>query len=389
MMLAARSVTMSFLRLAATLAALAVFTAPAEAQINYTNRLISSRQPDGMILSTGNIYFTTHDQCGGHVWRTAQWSKPGQEIQIYADNASQFSDIVFAKVDGTFYGYFLAATSPLPHFCQVRAGVHGVVQRSAIQHNVVHQGPMHLTYSIKSIHLDGSGTAMTLKVLSNVDIEKGHRNLVTDGSFLYWQDTTSVRRMPIGGGPDIALDTIASDMPTAGLSLNDKNLYYASGNAIYSVQKDGAASGALVTPTLARVTTLQAVWNGDVYWGQQDGSVCARFDGHIVELAPSRPVVPTSITTFPPNSQVALTTQCDASSCELRYDGGKNVAGAPVGAGALGLTAPEQVFLYWGDAAGIHESPLGLTADNGEPPATVTTPNQCNGLVLRRAVVKP
>src|SRR5215470_9692853 len=70
---------------------------------------VSFHPPDGMILSTGNIYFTSHDSSGAHVFRTAQTSVPGQEIEIYHEPpGNRFGDIVFANVGGIFYGYFFA-----------------------------------------------------------------------------------------------------------------------------------------------------------------------------------------------------------------------------------------------------------------------------------------
>lgn len=68
-----------------------------------THALVSSRKPDGMILSEGNLYFTSHDAAGAAVWRTAQSSVPGQEAILYWEAGATFGDIVFAKVDGVFF----------------------------------------------------------------------------------------------------------------------------------------------------------------------------------------------------------------------------------------------------------------------------------------------
>src|SRR5258705_9728153 len=79
-----------------------------------TSGPVSLRQPDGLILSTGNVYFTTHEHFGGNndtnafVWRTAQSAVPGQEIQLYTEHVALFGDIVFAQVGGAFFGYFFA-----------------------------------------------------------------------------------------------------------------------------------------------------------------------------------------------------------------------------------------------------------------------------------------
>jgi hypothetical protein len=47
--------------------------------------VVSLRRPGGMILSTGNLYFTSHDELGAHVFRTAQTSSPGQEAELYRE----------------------------------------------------------------------------------------------------------------------------------------------------------------------------------------------------------------------------------------------------------------------------------------------------------------
>src|SRR6185312_12256971 len=63
-----------------------------------TTGLVSSRPPDGLILSTGNLYFTSHDAATASVWRAAQTSRPGQEILLYSEPGARFGDIVFAQV---------------------------------------------------------------------------------------------------------------------------------------------------------------------------------------------------------------------------------------------------------------------------------------------------
>src|SRR6476469_8719711 len=70
--------------------------------------LVTSRKPDGLILSTGNLYFTSHDAAGATVWRTSQTSVPGQASVLYWEPGARFGDIVFAQVDGSFFGYFFA-----------------------------------------------------------------------------------------------------------------------------------------------------------------------------------------------------------------------------------------------------------------------------------------
>ena len=132
-----------------------------------TSELVSYRKPDGLILSTGNLYFTYHDAATASVWRAAQTAVPGQEILLYSEPGGPFGDIVFAEVDSAFWGYFFAVSG---------GG----------------------TASLKRVPLTG-GSATVLTTVTDVDVENSHRNLVTDGVNLYWQDVQSVRKMPIGG----------------------------------------------------------------------------------------------------------------------------------------------------------------------------------------------
>jgi hypothetical protein len=81
---------------------------------------------------------------------------------------ARFGDIVFAQVDGAFWGYFFSYNGGA-------------------------------TATIKRVPLTG-GAATVLAAVTDVDVANSHRNLVTDGVNLYWQDAQSVRKMPIRGG---------------------------------------------------------------------------------------------------------------------------------------------------------------------------------------------
>src|SRR3984893_1639290 len=182
-----------------------------------TSELVSYRNPDGLILSTGNLYFTYHDAATASVWRAAQSALPGQEILLYSEPAARFGDIVFAQVDGAFFGYFFAQS----------AGA---------------------TITIKRVSLTG-GAATVLTTVTDIDVANSHRNLVTDGVNLYWQDVQSVRKMPIRGGAVTVLDQATPNTPTAGLALQNGNVIYASVTAIRFLPVGGAT-----TPQSARTS---------------------------------------------------------------------------------------------------------------------------------------
>ena len=182
-----------------------------------TTGLISSRKPDGLILSTGNLYFTSHDGAGAAVWRMAQSEIPDQESVLYWEAGGRFGDIVFAEVNGNFFGYFFAESA---------AGI-----------------------TIKRIPLEGGNATVLATIGTDIDIANSHRNLITDGVHLYWQDVNSVRKMPVGGGPITVLDQTASNTPTAGLVLQHSNIIYASVADIRFVP----SLGAVTSPTVRTI----------------------------------------------------------------------------------------------------------------------------------------
>jgi hypothetical protein len=285
--------------------------------------LVSSRKPDGLILSTGNLYFTSHDAAGATVWRTSQSSVPGQESVLYWEPGAVFGDIVFAQVDGRFFGYFFATG---------KAGI-----------------------TIKRVPLTG-GAATVLATVTNVDVANSHRNLLTDGVNLYWQDDTAVRKMPIRGGPVTVLDPVSPNTPTAGLALQNGNIIYASVTAIRFVPPNGAAtppSARTIATAASRVTALHATSNG-VFWGENNGAVRRRVGGTTTTLQSSGGV-PTSISAngFPAGTAQAWT-ECGSQSCKLRFVFSIVNLTRTIGDDALGMTVTSSRRLFWGDAAGVH-----------------------------------
>jgi hypothetical protein len=288
--------------------------------------LVSDRKPDGMILSEGNLYFTSHDASTATVWRTAQTSNPGQEIALYSESGARFGDIVFAKVNGSFFGYFFAFTGD--------------------------GAPI----TIKRVPLTG-GTATVLKTITNVDIANSHRNLITDGISLFWQDDRAIRRMPIGGGNVTILDAVSPNTPTAGLALQGTRIIYASVREIRYVPKSGAITSPAVR-TIATatemVTALFAVSNG-VYWGERSGAVRLKVGNQVTTLPSIAGLVPTSIGTngFTAGAEQAWT-QCDANTCRMQFAFPVTNFTSSIGADAFGVTITSSGNVFWGDAAGVH-----------------------------------
>jgi hypothetical protein len=286
---------------------------------------VSLRKPDGLILSEGNLYFTSHDAVGAAVWRTAQTSIPGQETVLYWEEGAKFGDIVFAKVGGNFFGYFFAEKARV--------------------------------ITIRRVPLTG-GAAKVLATVTNVDVENSHRNLVTDGVNLYWQDDIAVRRMPIGGGAITLLDKTRPNTPTAGIALQVGRVIYASVDDIRFVPKAGAITDPAVR-TIAKaattVTALHVVSNG-VYWGERSGAIRLKVGSTTTTLQSPQGLIPTSISTngFTAGAAQAWT-QCNSQSCLLRLEPpGVSGPSLAIGANALGVTVTSSGKVFWGDAAGVH-----------------------------------
>jgi hypothetical protein len=211
---------------------------------------------DGMVLSTANIYFTAHDRRIASVFRTAQSATPGQEAELCREPDCRFGDIVFAKVDDVFYGYFFALA-----------------------------GGMTTIRRIPLAPQPGQVAEIIGPPIADIDIVSSQGNLLTDGSFLYWQSDTAVNKMPVRGGAVTVLDTTTSlTRPVTGLHLLGTTLIYAVGRVVYHVSVDGSAgvppaqrvvftSGTGVVACVPQVGSIfVAHRNGAVGWHPDNGT---------------------------------------------------------------------------------------------------------------------
>lgn len=289
--------------------------------------LVSFHAPDGMILSTGNIYFTSHDAAGAHVFRTGQTSIPGQEFEIYRElPGNRFGDIVFANVGGVFFGYFFAENSS------------GQV-------------------TIKRILLTGSLVATVLTPpINDIDIVNSHHNLATDGAYLYWQDVSAIRKMPIGGGAIATLDFASPNTPTAGVYLSNGNIIYASVNSLRYVPVGGSIVNPLfrtIANDATTITTILPVANGN-YWGDRNGSVFLRL-GSTTYTIQNTGLLPGSMGTNGYTAGGALIwTQCASTTCQLVFDFPSFNSTVAISGNALGASINSSGNVFWGDNSGVH-----------------------------------
>jgi hypothetical protein len=134
---------------------------------------VSNVAPNGLIQSTGNLYWTANGRTvfpsnyWARVYRTGKYDLPGSEAILYSESSTlpvNFGDITWAYVGGNYYGYFVA---------NYRTGT-----------------------VIKRVPLSG-GSATVMATAPNPVIKN---TLVNDGTNLYWADSTGLYQMNLVSG---------------------------------------------------------------------------------------------------------------------------------------------------------------------------------------------
>jgi len=302
-------------------------------------QLVASRKPDGLAVSTGNVYFTSHDAAGATVWRTSQNSTPGQESVLFWEAGARFGDIVFAQIGGNFFGFFFA-------------------EKNAEKNKVI---------TIRRVSLTG-GNATVIATVTDVDIENSHGNLATDGASLFWQDVSTIRKVSVNGGPITTLDQTRQNTPTGGIVLQNGRIIYASVTDIRFVPATGAVTSPAVRTIATAATTVTALHEGlsGAYWGDRDGAVRVKRSGSPARTLPATAgVMATSIATngvvtangVQSDAQIAWT-RCTSQSCQLVRFPISSGAVQPIGNDALGAHITSAGNVFWGDTAGVHRKPF-------------------------------
>ena len=292
---------------------------------------LSYSQPDRLIQSTGNLYWTADQTVQGRstavVYRASKANEPGQEQILYQEpslpaSRVDFEAITYANVGGTWYGYFVAnyANYPSQHESQ-----------------------------IKRVPLTG-GAAV---VLATSPAAIGNRDLVTDGSSLYWADADGIRKMAITGG---TVQTLVSGQTFAHLGLDGPVLYYSSGNSILTVPTSGGASTTVISaPSPITAIYPPSTANGLV-WAEANGSV-NRYDGGDIYNQLQAPVAGVSVTSVSVAGNYILWADCFPQWCLVEGEDNGSVvsvatSGIPVDAqGDAGAW-------YWGDSGGLEKFAL-------------------------------
>lgn len=305
---------------------------------------LSYSRPNRLLQSTGNLYWTgaqtaqvvvaartargaaaqtVQGTSEAVVYRASKTNQPGQERVLYAEASSplspvNFQAITYANVGGSWYGYFVA-NYPLWH-----------------------------ESVIKRVPLTG-GAAV---VLATSPAAIGTRDLVTDGSSLYWADAGGIRKLAINGG---AVQTLASGGAFAHLGLYGSSLYYSSGNDILTVPASGGAPTTLVSAPSAITALYPPSTANGLLWGEANGSVTS-LDGDIYYEFQA-PVAGVNVTSVSVAGSYVVWANCFPGWCQI--DGNDN--GIVVSAATSGTPVDAQGdggAWYWGDPSGLEKFAL-------------------------------
>jgi surface antigen len=304
---------------------------------------LSYSHPNRLLQSTGNLYWTAAQSAQvvaartargtaaqavpgtseAVVYRASKTNQPGQERVLYQEASSplspvNFQAITYANVGGFWYGYFVA-NYPLQHESR-----------------------------IKRVPLAG-GAAV---VLATSPAAIGTRDLVTDGSSLYWADAGGIRKMAINGGP---VQTLASGGAFAHLGLYGSSLYYSSGNNILTVPTSGGASTTVVsTPSAITALYPPSTANG-LLWGEANGSVTS-LDGDIYYEFQA-PVAGVSVTSVSVAGNYVVWADCFPQWCQVVGNDNGIVASAATSGIPVDAQGDGGAW-YCGDPSGLEKFAL-------------------------------
>ena len=118
----------------------------------------------------------------------------------------------------------------------------------------------------------------------------GRRDLLTDGTTLYWADAAGIRAVAVRGG---TVRTLARAADVRALALDGDRLYFAAGTVIRSV---GTGGGRARTEATGRATiTALAARGGALYWSELGAGIRQRV-GYLRSAVPGRVVTELSAT---------------------------------------------------------------------------------------------
>jgi hypothetical protein len=299
---------------------------------------LSRNSATRLVQSTGNLYWTTN-QTKEHgtpshqskVLRASKSNTPGNERVLYQEARNErftFDALTYANVGGRWFGYFVANYHD-----------RGISQ-------------------IKRIPLEGLPAGVPAVVLATSPRVILQRDLVADGSFLYWADAGGLRKMPIAGGP---ITTLVTGTSIKRVGLDPTRIFYSAGASIRSLPKAGGAvtthvSGAVGSPEITAMIirpTIVILPITAIYWGDMAGAVKSRLVG-LFTTVHQAPIAGRHTTSVNFDGTRVLWVDCvNGNQCNVR----KRVGGTTtiVSSGKVGAREVhgDAQAMYWSDTSGV------------------------------------
>ena len=296
-----------------------------------SSSIVAYSSPTGLIASTGNLYWTSkiYNEFGPDislVWRAGKNNVPGNEVVLYSEYGDDryFGDIVYAN-PGAFYGYFVANYQT--------AGV--------------------LSSQIKRVPLTGGPEV----VIANSPAPMA-RDLVTDGTRLFWVDSGGIRSVPLGGGPVTTLRGEGSFITH--IRIDSSYIYFSEEFLILRMPKSGGLERVVIS-TSGIVTALYVDGSiGQLFWGEQGGGVFSTAANQVQgpRVTYQAPSAGRSVTSVGWDGSRVLWSDClqpGNTNCTIKErEGGvtRIVTSGQVGVGHLQWDAAS---IYWGDVSYIRK----------------------------------
>ena len=296
-----------------------------------SSSIVAYSSPNGLIASTGNLYWTSkiYNEFGPDssvVWRAGKNNIPGNEVMLYHEDGDDrfFGDIVYAN-PGTFYGYFVANYQT--------AG--GSISQ------------------IKRVPLTGGPAT----VIANSPA-LAPRDLVTDGTRLFWVDEGGIQSVPLGGGP---VTTLRGERAfITHIRLDPSYIYFSDEYLILRMPKSGGVERVVIS-TSGIVTALHVDASIDrLFWGEQGGGVFSTAADQVQgpRVTYQAPSSGRDVNSVGWDGSPVLWADClqpGKTNCTIKkYEAGitRIVTSGQVGVGHLQWDAAS---IYWGDVSYIRK----------------------------------
>jgi hypothetical protein len=295
-----------------------------------SSSIVAYSSPNGLIASTGNLYWTSkiYNEFGPDtsvVWRAGKNNIPGNEVMLYHEDGDDrfFGDIVYAN-PGAFYGYFVANY-------QTAGG---------------------LISQIKRVPLTGGPAT----VIANSPAPMA-RDLVTDGSRLFWVDAGGIRSVPLGCGPITTVTTLRGEGAyITHIRVDSSYIYFSEGYLINRMPKSGGGERVVIS-TNGIVTALHVDASiGRLFWGEQGGGVFSTAADQVQgpRVTFQAPSASRDVTSVGWDGSRVLWSDClqpGNTNCTIKKRAGgitRIVTSGQVGVGHLQWDATS---IYWGDVS--------------------------------------